>query len=304
METFGNQNMLTVKHTFYCNFCYFGTSKKSTYVNHLNTKKHNGNVLETNGNQNMPKLCSPNYSCELCNKVFKNRSGLWKHNKICQTNHISQPVDKDELILMLVKQNSELIKETSDFKTLMMEIIKNGTHNSHTNNSHNKSFNLQFFLNETCKDAMNIMEFVDSIQLQLADLEKVGELGYVEGISNIIVKNLNNLDVTQRPIHCTDKKREVLYVKHENKWEKEDEQNSKVRRIIKRVAFKNSFLLRTFREKYPEYKDPQSKVSDRYNKFIIEAMGGKGNDEGEKENRIIKNITKVVSIEKENEPVA
>jgi hypothetical protein len=285
---------------FSCEKCCYITNRKSSYAKHLTTSKH---LSAMNGNTKVAKSCNP-YICQYCKKEYKDSSGLWRHNKNCaylnDNKEVEEPTDK-QLIMMLIKENTDL-------KSLMMEVIKNGvtnnSHNSHTNNSHNKSFNLQFFLNETCKDAMNIMEFVDSIQLQLADLEKVGELGYVEGISNIIVKNLNNLDVTQRPIHCTDKKREVLYVKDENKWEKEDEQNSKVRRIIKKVAFKNSSLLRTFREKYPEYKDPQSKVSDRYNKFIIEAMGGKGNDEGEKENRIIKNITKVVSIEKENEPVA
>jgi hypothetical protein len=204
--------------------------------------------------------------------------------------------------MMLFKQNSELIKETCDIKSLMMEVIKNGTHNTNTThtNSHNKSFNLQFFLNETCKNAMNFSEFIDSIQLQLSDLERVGKLGYIEGISDIIVKNLNDLDVTQRPIHCTDKKRETLYVKDENIWEKEDQQNSKIRKGIKRVARKNSSLLKDFREKYPEYKNSQSKISDEYNTIIVEAMGGKGENECEKENKIIRNISKVVSIEKDN----
>jgi hypothetical protein len=147
---------------------------------------------------------------------------------------------------------------------------------------------------------MNFSEFIDSIQLQLVDLERVGDLGYVEGISNIIVKNLNYLDVTQRPIHCTDKKRETLYIKDENIWEKEDELNSKVRKGIKRVARKNSFLLKDFREKYPEYNNSQSNVSDKYNTIVVEAMGGNGNNDVEKENKIIKNISRVVSIEKVN----
>ena len=132
-------------------------------------------------------------------------------------------------------------------QNMMLEVIKNGTNNNNNNttNSHNKAFNLQFFLNETCKDAMNIMDFVDSIKLQLSDLERVGELGFVDGISNIIVKNLKELDVTERPIHCTDKKREVLYVKDEDKWEKDDEKN-KIKKAIKRVANKNIRLLLAF----------------------------------------------------------
>jgi hypothetical protein len=145
---------------------------------------------------------------------------------------------------------------------------------------------------------MNIMDFVDSIKLQLSDLEKVGEIGYVNGISNIIVKHLNALEVEKRPVHCTDKKREVLYVKDEDKWEKEDQENKKIRRAIKQIAHKNSRLLKQFREKYPDYSKSVSKCSDTYNKLVIEAMGGRGNNDIEKENKIIKNIAKEVVIDK------
>jgi hypothetical protein len=200
--------------------------------------------------------------------------------------------DKD-LIMMLVKQNSELL-----------EVLKNGTHN--TNNSHNntinnnnKTFNLQFFLNETCKDAMNIMDFVDSIKLQLSDLEKVGEIGYVEGISNIITKNLKALDVTQRPIHCTDKKREVVYIKDEDKWEKEDNDKKKLRKAIKKVASKNQRLILKFQEKHPDCGKASSLFSDQFNKIIVESMGGSGDNDIEKEDKIIKNISKNVTIDKE-----
>jgi hypothetical protein len=154
------------------------------------------------------------------------------------------------------------------------------------------------FLNETCKDAMNITEFVESIKFQLYDLEKVGEVGYVEGISNIITTNLKALDVTQRPIHCTDKKREVVYIKDENKWEKEDEERDRLRKVIKKVADKNSRLLLKFREKYPDCNKSNSKYSDKYNKLIVEAFGGQGDNVLDKEDKIIKNITKTVVIEK------
>ena len=164
-------------------------------------------------------------------------------------------------------------------------------------NSHNKAFNLNFFLNETCKDAMNIMDFVDSIKLQLSDLEKVGELGYVEGISNIIVKNLNELDVTQRPVHCTDKKRETMYIKDEDKWEK-DENNNKIKKAIKRVASKNQRLLPKFKEAHPDCGTYHSKYSDQYNKIIIESVGGSGDNDAEKEEKIIRNITRATTIEK------
>jgi hypothetical protein len=267
----------------------------------------------------MPEIKKmPFFVCE-CGKKYNSNSGLWKHKKSCNNiieckdskndNEIKEKdneiKDKDQLIIMLIKQNSELIKETSEFKNMiveqqniMMEVIKNGTHNTTHTNSHNKSFNLQFFLNETCKDAMNIMDFVDSIKLQLSDLERVGELGYVEGISNIIVKNLNNLDVTQRPVHCTDKKREVLYVKDEDKWEKEDESKEKIHKVIKKVALKNQRMIPKFKEEHPDCGKSTSKFSDQYNKIILEAMGGTGNNDKEKEERIVKNISKHITLDK------
>jgi hypothetical protein len=198
-----------------------------------------------------------------------------------------------------VKQNSELIVQNA-------ELVKSGTynttysHNNNNTNSHNKTFNLQFFLNETCKNAMNIMDFVDSIKLQLSDLEKVGEIGFVEGISNIINTNLKALDVTQRPIHCTDKKSEILYVKDSDKWEKENNDKAKIRKAIKQIAHKNSKLVSQFKEAHPDCGKSVSKFSDQYNKIIIEAMGGPGDNDNEKEDKIIKNISKNVIINKED----
>ena len=234
------------------------------------------------------------HTCDYCEKEYNDRAGLWRHRKkckdiICEIKKPDDSADKD-LIMMLVKQNSELL-----------EVIKNGTHN--TTNSHNtitnKTFNLQFFLNETCKDAMNIMDFVDSIKLQLTDLENVGKLGYVEGISNIITSNLKALDVSQRPIHCADQKREVLYIKDENKWEKEDETKKKLKKAINRVVSKNQRLLPQFKEAHPDCITASSIYSDKYNKLIMEAMGGRGDNDAEKEAKIIKNITTVTTINKE-----
>ena len=191
-----------------------------------------------------------------------------------------------------------VMKENSEMKNMMMDVIKNGTHNITNNNSHNKSFNLQLFLNETCKNAMNITDFVDSLQLQLSNLEKVGELGYVEGISNIIIKNLKALDVTLRPVHCTDKKRETMYIKDENKWEKEDDNKTKLHKMVRKVSNKNINLISEFKELYPDWKKSTSKVSDQFNKIIIESMGGPGDNDFEKEEKIIKKISKEVLIDK------
>ena len=314
METFGNQNMLKLCSKYYCEKCEYKTDKKSSYKNHLLSAKH---IKETDGYPIMPKIC-PDYNCEKCNKIYSNRSGLWKHKKTCKITESNnemdshsnnemdshsiktQPTDKD-LIMLLIKENSEFKNMVIEQQNMMMEVIKNGTHNTTHTNSHNKSFNLQFFLNETCKDAMNIMDFVESIQLQLSDLEKVGEVGFVEGISNIIVKNLKALDVTQRPVHCTDKKREVLYVKDEDKWEKQDEENVKLRKVIKKVTDKNMRLIPKYREKYPDCNKSISRYSDQYNKIIVESMGGSGDNDHEKASKIIKNISKQVIVEKETD---
>jgi len=148
---------------------------------------------------------------------------------------------------------------------------------------------------------MNIMDFVDSIKLQLPDLKNMGKLGYVDGISNIIVKNLNSLDETKRPVHCTDSKREVMYVKDENKWEKENENKQKIRKMIKHVTHKNSKLLKDFKTKYPGCEKSESKFSNKYDKLIIEAMGGKGDNDLEKEDKIIRKIAKNVIIDKTND---
>jgi hypothetical protein len=235
-----------------------------------------------------------------CNKIYNDRTGLWRHKKLCnadEDNVLSdEPSHTNELDELKGFMNY-LMKENSEMKGMMMEVIKNGTtQNSHnTTNSHNKAFNLNFFLNETCKDAMNITEFVESIKLQLSDLEKVGELGYVEGISNIIVKNLKNLDVTQRPVHCTDKKRETMYIKDENTWEKDEEQK-KMHKLVRKVADKNARMLPKFKEAHPDCTKSASRYSDQYNKIIMEAMGGRGDNDFEKEEKIIKKVSKEVII--------
>jgi hypothetical protein len=243
------------------------------------------------------------YICN-CGKSYIHRQGLWKHKKICNiinskentnNNNINQNNDiknLTNLVLDVVKQNQELTNK-------IVDICKTGQTITNNNiNSHNKTFNLNVFLNETCKDAMNIMDFVDSLKIQLTDLENVGKLGYVEGISNIIVKNLKALDIHKRPVHCSDSKREVMYIKDENKWEKENEEKNKLRKIIKKIANKNSRLLPQFKEKHPDCGKSDSPFSDQYNKLIIEAMGGSGDNDLEKEDKIIRKIAKEVTIDK------
>jgi len=280
---------------YFCEVCDFNTSNKKDFKRHNLTDKH---LLLINPNEKTPK--NPLFTCN-CGKSYKHSSSLCGHKKKCNvttvTDSNANSFDKDQLILMLIKENSEFKTMMMEQQTTMLKIIENGTHN--TTNSHNKSFNLQFFLNETCKDAMNIMDFVDSIKLQLCDLENFGKVGYINGISSIIVKNLNLLDETKRPVHCTDTKREVLYVKDEDKWQKENENKPKIRKMIKHVTHKNTKLFKDFKEKYPGCEKSESKYSNTYDKLIVEAFGGKGDNYEEKEDKIIKNILKEIKIEKQ-----
>ena len=298
-----------------CIFCDYYTSNKKDYSKHIFTLKHQKHAFGTNLEiVEMKKI--PKCICE-CNKKFMTQSGLWKHKQKCFfinnniTNTYNNCMESEEeevkmlsnLVMEVVKQNKELVNQNQELTNKLFEsfneVIKHGTNNTLiNNNSNNKTFNLNVFLNEECKDAMNIMDFVDSLKLQLSDLENVGKLGYIEGISNIIVKNLKALDIHKRPVHCSDSKREVMYIKDQDRWEKENEDKNKLRKVIKYIAHKNSKLIPKFREKYPDCNKSNSKKSDQYNKLVIEAMGGSGDNDIEKENKIIKKIAKEVIIEK------
>jgi hypothetical protein len=308
---------------FGCKKCDYYTSNKKDYDKHLLTLKHKKDDVKDDAEDT--KIATK-YFCE-CGKEYKHRQGLWKHKKKCKSNLdidfsnddnsiINDNALLTNLVIEVVKNNNnlqkqcvELQKQNQEFQQKMVEsfneVIKNGTTNNNntinTINSHNKTFNLQVFLNETCKDAMNIMDFVNSLKIELSDLENVGELGYVNGISSIIVKNLNLLDETKRPVHCTDTKREVMYVKDDNKWEKDNENKSQMRKVIKHATHKNSKLLKEYKAKYPGCEKIESKYSYAYDKLIVETFGGKGDDEIGKENKIIRNIAKNVTISKYNE---
>jgi hypothetical protein len=309
METLGNKSQAKTGFKFYCENCDYGTCKKSGYDAHMLTAKHQnheiGNILDTFGNKSQAENEFSKYKCVNCSKEFKNRSGLWKHKKKCEIKPVIQETNKQilppEFTPELIKLITELVKGQNGIQESIVELCKNGTHNTSNshNNSHNKSFNLQLFLNETCKNAMNITDFVDSLQLQLSDLENVGDVGYIEGISNIIIKKLNTLDVTERPIHCTDKKRETMYIRDEDKWEKEDEKHLKMHKMVRKVANKNVNMISEFQKVHPDWKKYSSKYADQYNKIVIESMGGKGDNDYEKEEKIIKKISKEVFVNKD-----
>jgi len=278
---------------FFCEKCEYITGNKKDYDKHILTSKH---LNETNMKQEKPQ-----FFC-ICNKMFNSRTTLWRHKKTCIIENTNDKENKDEpkdneLIQLIIKENAE-------FKNLILDVCKNfqsstvnNMSNSH-NNSHNKTFNLQVFLNETCKDAMNIMDFADSIKLQLIDLENVGEYGFVNGISKIIIKSLQEMDVNLRPVHCSDLKREVAYVKENGIWEKDSPDNKLMKKAIKRVANRNIRQINEWKKLYPDCGLSDSKKSNQYNELVIEAMGGRGDDDEGKANKIVKKIMKNVVIDK------
>ena len=298
---------------FSCEPCDFICSKKSNYEKHLTTAKHNSltNLTEPN-NKLMPKK----YVC-VCGKEYKSREGLWYHKKKCdykpeplpEKKHklyekddimdvlMKENLDFKNIIVEVVKNNSELQKQNQEFQKQMLEFCKNNSTTNIQNNNNSKTFNLQFFLNETCQDAMTIMDFVNSMTLELSDLEDVGKLGYVEGISKIIIRKLNELDVHKRPIHCSDAKREIMYVRDDNIWAKENSTYDKLRKAIKHVSHKNSCLLGPWSQAYPDCMNNQHPLNDTYIQMIGQAMGGKG-EFVDSENKIMKKIAKAVLIDK------
>jgi hypothetical protein len=279
---------------FKCELCNYGCCKKSVFTQHLNTTKHQNatNMLQ---NATTKNLCD-------CGKQFQHHSSYYRHKKKCTQKEITSEPDKKEignitpeLIIEIIKQNQELQKQNNEMQKQMIEVIKNGTNNINSNNK--TKFNLNFFLNETCKDAMNITDFVSSIKLQLTDLENVGKNGYVNGISNIIVKNLNALEINKRPVHCSDLKREIMYVKDENKWEKEKEKE-KLSKAINKVSYKNVLQISTWQKEHPGCENSHNKENDKYLHIVHESMGA-STEEEKKENidKIITKIAKEVVIE-------
>ena len=287
---------------FVCTFCSISCAKKTEWTRHLNTKKHKVNESDENGHKKSTSL-----TCK-CGKKYKDRSGLWRHEKKCtfKEEEDVQSTQPDmafftNLVLEVVKNNSELQKQNQEFQKQMLELYKTTntsiTNNNNNSHSYNKTFNLQFFLNEQCKDAMNIMDFVDSMTLEFSDLEDVGKLGYVEGISNIIIRKLNEMDVYKRPIHCSDGKREIMYVKDDNVWEKENSTYDRLRKAIKYITKKNGDLMIPWSQKYPACMNTSHPLNDTYIQIMSQSMGGKESFV-ESENKIMKKIAKAVLIDK------
>ena len=282
-----------------CETCDLITSNKKDYSKHLLTSKH---LKQTKGYEKIKEIPKNPFSCE-CGSIYKHSSGLWRHKKICNVKNNESSQDNyqtpQEDVKNLTSLVMELMKSNTELQKQLVDVCKNSnTSNSYNNNnSHNKTFNLQFFLNEQCKDAMNISDFANSFDLQLSDLESVGELGYVEGITKIFIDKLNSMDIYKRPIHCSDAKREIIYVKDDNKWEREERSNPKLRYAIKTVSFRNMKLANLWSDTYPESKDGDSHLNNTYMKLIKESTGGNG-EISLNEDKIIRRIAKNILIEK------
>ena len=307
-----------VKCKFSCNVCNYNTIKKANYDRHLSSSKHKSNINclnyningETNedetNNINDEELNDSKYNCKLCKKNFNSNNSLWKHNsrKHPPMNDEDKINKLTNLVVHVVEQNTYLshqICQLAKRDTNNMNINGNNNNNTTTNNNHNR-FNINVYLNETCSNAMNINEFVDSIQVGIEDLEETSRLGFVDGISRIIINNLNKIERPDRPIHCSDSKRMTFYVKNEDTWSKNDNNNNdKLKIMIQNVAGKNMKQIYEWQKLNPEYCDPSSKSSDTYQKMLFQVMNGDTIEESnENINKIIKNIAKETIIFKKN----
>lgn len=292
---------------FCCEKCDYITSRKNNFDKHMLTRKHHSGNLEMLLGNKSSTIETTTFSCNICSKCYLTSSGLWKHKQKCHdkceiiekkenSNQDSSIID-NALVLKLIEQNSSLITQNQELQKQIIHISKEGkTINNINTNSINNSFNLNVFLNEKCKDALNISDFVELIKVNIHDLEETGKIGYVEGISKIFIKGLQELDVYKRPIHCSDLKREVLYVKENNTWEKEPIDKNNIKSAIKKVANKNIKQIDEWIKEHPKYNDYDHKDNTTYLELVSSSMIG--NDFENDSNKIIRNIAKEVVIEK------
>lgn len=281
---------------YICEKCNFICIKKSNYEKHLLTAKHN---LATFSNKKMPKNAAAEPVTCICGKTYKDRSGFWRHKKKCL--FVNNQINEDELscieenntsnknisdieykdmIHKLIEQNKELqtmlIEQTNNYRKDMTQIIpKIG------NTTNNNQFNINIFLNEQCKDAINMSEFIESIKLTIEDVSEISNNGQTKGMANLIVDKLNSLDVLKRPVHCSSISNETIYIKDENIWQKEEEDKPKLKHVLDELTKKTIKTL-------PELeKDP-----DKYVKTVSEVLKDPRED-----SKIISEIAKNISIE-------
>jgi len=300
--------VVAITHSFFCKSCNYECGSQENYDKHVTTPKHMVNRKEP-----------IQYSCDQCTRHFTNRSGLWKHKQKCKpaaneatelqpqglsVKEGSQPITQEmlwetiqksaELQNFLIDQNKKLMDLATKIQTPVAPTISN----THSNTQHNH-FNLQIFLNETCKDALNLGDFINSLKLQVEDFETTGKLGYVEGISRIFINALKQTEVEKRPLHCTDMKREIVYIKDQDEWKKENDDKEKLKQAIDQIAQMNLNQLSKWQEKNPGYNEFNNKKSEEQFHYSMAAMGGRSEQENERyADKIIKNVIKEVIVTK------
>ena len=313
-----HENSPKIRQKYYCELCDYTCFKISDFKKHNNSKKHNATFSAKNATKN-------SLLCE-CGKEYKHSSSFYRHKKKCTINQeindkiinqeiddkiinqeIGQETNKNEdmdykqMVLMLLNENRELQKSLLDQNKSIADILPNIGNTTHTNshNTTNNNVNIHLFLNEQCKDALNIKDFIQSLELNTNDLIETGKLGYVNGMTRIFVNALNGMDITERPIHCTDIKRETVYIKDDNKWEKDEEENPKLKKTIRELENKNIQLLPKWQKENPNHIDMSSDESEEFMNLSLSVLGG--NEDKEKlEKKILKNVLKEVTVEKSN----
>ena len=305
-----------------CVLCDYNTVYKKDYHKHLSTSKHKNRTNLTNLTEEiLKKEDNIIYTCDICNKIYKTRPGLLYHknknecsiNIDNKSNNSISNVTNTNDILLLGEAIKETIKETivsvvknnQEFQLQMFELIKDGmsqlslTNINNSNVNSNNSFNLQFFLNEQCKDAMNMSEFIDSVKVTMNDLENINNVGYVKGMSTVIVRELRELDVYKRPIHCSDSKREVIHIKENNEWIKDDPSNSILKKSINKIANKHYGVLNEWKDERPGYEKSDSQYNNMFLNLMRVLCGGtEENVNRSNHEKIVKNIIKEVTIDK------
>ena len=286
-----------------CSSCSYRCSQKCDWMKHIITKKHirlNSNLLNDNS--------SKKHRCK-CGKEYIHLCSLCKHRKKCdfkientvqiEREELPSIINTNEMMLKLIEQNTELQKQILELSK--QPIIVNNTQNIN-NTTNNNQFNLSVFLNETCKDALNIDDFMDSLQLTVNDLEETGRLGFVQGITRIFLQGLKDLDVTRRPFHCTDIKRETVYIKDQDRWEKETTEKKLMKQALNQVVRKNLKMIHVCREDHPDYLRSNTQDNDDYMKIYLSSLGSEYDDEQKRmDEKIIRNVLKEIILDKKNE---
>jgi len=289
-----------------CIYCQYITNNKTKYEVHITTAKHKINEYRQQiGNkkgQKNRKYNKNDFLCNCCNKQYKSRVSLWKHNKKCisieengEPEEIKIPTLTPEIFMEVLNQSKELQNVIIEQNKKLLEL----TSKPNMVNSNNKNFNLQFFLNETCKDAMNIADFVNSLTLTIEDFEATGRLGYIDGISRIIINGLKGLTTEKLPLHCTDLKRETIYIKDNDVWEKENQDKQRVKWAIDNVATKNLQKYKDWKELYPDCEINNTPANHKSVEILLSALGGVGKQQEDKyREKIMKNVFKEVVLDK------